>query len=163
MVGQVELPEIYRKLDGLPNLTVIPSGTIPPNPSELLLHERMQLLMDHIKNEFDIVVIDSPPIGSVTDAKLLAYHADVTLYIMRQLYTARSFFPMIRDAYRERRLPNMALVLNGIRRRKFMGYSYGNYGGYGGYGSHYGYGYGYTEEPGRGKKKKAKRKRITEE
>jgi capsular exopolysaccharide synthesis family protein len=159
MVGQVEIPEICRKLDGFSNLTVIPSGTIPPNPSELLLHERMQLLMDYLKKEYDIVVIDSPPIGSVTDAKLLAYHADVTLYIMRQLYTARSFFPMIRDAYREKRLPNMALVLNGIRRRKFMGYSYGSYGGYGGYGSHYGYGYGYTEEPGVKKKKKRTEKK----
>lgn len=162
LVGQVEIPEICKKLVGFDNLTVIPSGTIPPNPSELLLHERMQVMMEYLKKEFDVVVIDSPPIGSVTDAKLLAYHADVTLYIMRQLYTPRSFFPMIRDAYREKRLPNMALVLNGIRRRKFMGYSYGSYGGYGGYGSHYGYGYGYTEEPGSGKKKKSKRKKITE-
>ena len=118
--------------------------------------------MDYLKKEYDVVVIDSPPIGSVTDAKLLAYHADVTLYIMRQLYTARSYFPMIRDAYRERRLPNMSIVLNGIRRRKFMGYSYGSYGSYGGYGSHYGYGYGYTEEPGTGKKK-SKGKRISKE
>lgn len=163
LVGQVDIAEISRKLDGFPNLTVIPSGTIPPNPSELLLHERMQLLMDYLKKEYDVVVIDSPPIGSVTDAKLLAYHADVTLYIMRQLYTARSYFPMIRDAYRERRLPNMSIVLNGIRRRKFMGYSYGSYGSYGGYGSHYGYGYGYTEEPGTGKKKKSKGKRTSKE
>lgn len=162
LVGQSEIPEICRKLDGLPNLTVIPSGTIPPNPSELLMHERMQQLMSYLKNEFDVVVIDSPPIGSVTDAKLLAYHADATLYIMRQLYTPRSFFPMIRSTYREKRLPNMAIVLNGIRKRKFMGYSYGSYAGYGGYGSHYGYGYGYTEEPGSGKKKKAKRKKNTE-
>lgn len=162
LVGQVEISEIIKPLKGYPNVKVIPSGTIPPNPSELVLHEKMHTMMAYLKEHYDVIVIDSPPIGSVTDAKLLAYYADATLYVLRQLYTGKSFFPMIKETYREKRLPNMGLVLNGIRRRKFLGYSYGSYGGYGGYGgygSQYGYGHGYTEEDSKKKglfKKKKK-------
>lgn len=152
LVGQASLAKICHRMDGYANLDVYPEGLRPPNPAELMMTERMEKLMQELKFHYDFIVIDSPPVGSVTDARLIANHAYATLYILRHQYTPRSFFPMIRELYVKKRLPNVALVLNGIKKYSFMGYSYGN-GHATGYG--YGYGYGYIdgERPaGKGRK-----------
>ena len=142
LVGQTSLAKICHRMDGYPNLDIFPEGLRPPNPAELILNERMEKLMQELKFHYDYIIIDSPPIGSVTDARLLAMHAFATLYVLRHQYTPRSYFPMIRELYQKKRLPNMALVLNGIKKYSFMGYTYGN-GHANGYG--YGYGYGYVD------------------
>jgi tyrosine-protein kinase Etk/Wzc len=152
LVGQSSLAKICHKMEGFSNLDIYPEGLRPPNPAELMLTDRMEKLMQELKFHYDYIVIDSPPVGSVTDARLIANHAFATLYVVRHQYTPRSFFQMIRDLYIKKRLPNMALVLNGIKKYSFMGYSYGN-GHATGYG--YGYGYGYIDmdkEKGKGRK-----------
>jgi tyrosine-protein kinase Etk/Wzc len=152
LVGQASLAKICHRMDGYANLDVYPEGLRPPNPAELMMTERMEKLMQELKFHYDYIVIDSPPVGSVTDARLIANHAYATLYILRHQYTPRSFFPLIRELYLKKRLPNVALVLNGIKKYSFMGYSYGN-GHSTGYGYGYGYGYIDTERPsGRGRK-----------
>ena len=140
LVGQANLAKICQKMEDFNTLDVLPEGLRPPNPAELMLNERMEKLMQELKFHYDYVVIDSPPIGSVTDARILAKHAFATLYVMRHQYTPRSYFQMIREAYNRKRLPNLAIVLNGIKKHSFMGYSHGN-----GHASGYGYGYGYAE------------------
>jgi len=140
LVGQANLAKICQKMEDFNTLDVLPEGLRPPIPAELMLNERMEKLMQELKFHYDFIVIDSPPIGSVTDARILAKHAFATLYVMRHQYTPRSYFQMIREAYTRKRLPNLAIVLNGIKKHSFMGYSHGN-----GHASGYGYGYGYAE------------------
>jgi capsular exopolysaccharide synthesis family protein len=140
LVGQANLAKICQKMENFNTLDVYPEGLRPPNPAELMLNERMEKLMQELNFHYDFIVIDSPPIGSVTDARILAKHAYATLYVMRHQYTPRSYFQMIREAYTKKRLPNLAIVLNGIKKHSFMGYSHGN-----GHATGYGYGYGYAE------------------
>jgi capsular exopolysaccharide synthesis family protein len=140
LVGQANLAKICQKMDDFNTLDVLPEGLRPPNPAELMLNERMEKLMQELRFHYDYIVIDSPPIGSVTDARILAKYAYATLYIMRHQYSPRSYFSMIREAYTKKRLPNLAIVLNGIKKHSFMGYSYGN-----GHATGYGYGYGYVD------------------
>jgi len=138
LVGQATLAKISYKIDEFPTLDILPEGLRPPNPAELMLNDRMEKLMQELKFHYDFVVMDSPPVGSVTDARILAKYAYTTLYVIRHQYTPRSYFTLIKDVYLKKRLPNLAIVLNGIRKHSFMGYSYGN-----GHNTGYGYGYGY--------------------
>jgi tyrosine-protein kinase Etk/Wzc len=159
LVGQASLAKICYRLEGFANLDVYPEGLRPPNPAELILNERMEKLMQELKFHYDYIVIDSPPIGSVTDARLIAMHAYATIYVVRHQFTPRVYFPMIRELYAKKRLPNMSLLLNGIKKYSFMGYSYGN-GHSTGYG--YGYGYGYLdgEKPNTGKNRSERKKAV---
>lgn len=143
-VGKSKPEEIVLPHPNIPKFSIIPSGPIPPNPSELISSPRLQELFDYLKQHFDYIIIDSPPVGSVTDAKILAEVADATLYIIRQNYTHSSFLELINDIQKKKTLPNLNIVFNGIKVKTIPGYRYGQSYNYGfGYG--YGYGYGYTE------------------
>jgi len=144
LVGSNRENEIIQPYPGVPNLSIIPSGPIPPNPSELISSDGLKNLFDYLKQHFDYIIIDSPPVGSVTDAKILAGVADATLYIVRQNYTHSSFLELIEDINRKKILPNLNIVFNGIKIKTIPGYSFGNSYGYK-YGYGYGYGYGYTD------------------
>lgn len=146
LVGSTDAAEIIQQYPGISNLKVIPSGPIPPNPSELISSPRLKELLDYLKQQFDYIIIDSPPVGAVTDAKILAGVADATLYIVRQNYTHSSFLELIEDINKKKILPNLNIVFNGIRVTPIPGYRYGNAYGYNyRYGYGYGYGYGYAE------------------
>src|SRR3546814_3747626 len=84
------------------NLLLIGSGPIPPNPAETILSHRLDELMEHLKDHFDYVIIDAPPIGLVTDAQLLSRHADLTLYLVRLGYTSKAKLLIVKDLYRNR-------------------------------------------------------------
>ena len=128
---------------GVDHLDIITSGPIPPNPSELLMSERMELLMDELKQEYDYIILDSPPVGLVTDSLELLRFADATLYIVRQNYTKRGMFSIINDKYKNKEISNISIVLNYFEEKAKYGYGYGYEYGYGyGYGS---YGKGYHE------------------
>ena len=103
--------------------------------------------MIYLKENFDFVIIDSPPIAAVTDAKILAVVADITLYIIRYNYTNRSFLKLIRDSYQRDSMPNINIIFNGVKVKKILGYGYGK--GYG-----YGYVYGDKEADDENKKNK---------
>jgi len=132
LIGKVGIEDIIKKTDN-PNLFVIGSGPIPPNPSELLIHNQLDVLIDYVKVHFDEVLIDAPPIGLVTDAQILSRFADITLYLIRQDVTFKTQVKNMDVIYRSKKLPNLNAILNGI---KFNGKN-----GYG-----YGYGYGYYHE-----------------
>lgn len=128
----IELDDIIVPSGISSNLDVIPAGPIPPNPSELLLSERLDSLFEQLKKQYDYIVIDSAPIGLVSDTFVLNKFTDATLYVSRIKYTPRDCIEFINDLYEKKRLNNMACVLNGAE-TKVSTYGYG-----------YGYGYGHN-------------------
>jgi capsular exopolysaccharide synthesis family protein len=127
------------------NLHIINSGTVPPNPSELLLKPATKKLIDELKKVYDYVIIDSPPIGLVTDALILTSYADHTMYVVRQGFTPVATVKNIEEMHASGKFSGISIIFNDISVNKY-GYSYGYSYGYGyGYGNGYGSGY-YSEQ-----------------
>ncbi len=133
LLGEVEADDIIRKTDLHSNLYLIPTGDLPDNPSELIMSSRTEDLLRYLDTKFDYIVIDTAPIGPVTDAYVLSPLCDATLYIIRHGYTPKVFVERIDANNKINHLNNVAIVFNGVTSR---GFGYKNYG--------YGYGYGYT-------------------
>lgn len=129
-----------------PNLSVLPGGIIPPNPTELLARQSLEDAVEILKQDYDYIVLDTAPIGMVTDTQLIARVADASIYVCRADYTHKNDYQLINELYNNNRLPNLCTVINGLdMKKKKYGYyyGYGKYGKYYGYGKKYGYGYGY--------------------
>lgn len=131
-----------------PNLYILPGGTIPPNPTELVARQALDDAIQQLKAHFDYVILDTAPIGMVTDTQLIARVADLSVYVCRSNYTAKSEFKLINELQQDGKLPHLCVLINGIdmnKRETGSYYGYGKYGKYGhyGYGKKYGYGYGY--------------------
>ncbi len=142
--GQVA--DYHDVIANLGDLDLIPVGTIPPNPTELLFNSRLDKMMNELKEEYDYVFIDCPPVEIVADAAIISRYAEMTLFIVRAHYLDRAFLPDIEKWYQERRFPNLSILLNGTH-EEFSNYGYHKY-GYHRYGYHYGhYGnYGYAKD-----------------
>lgn len=130
------------------NLYILPGGTIPPNPTELVARPSLKQAIDILKQHFDYIILDTAPIGMVTDTQLIARVADLSVYVCRSNYTAKSEFKLINELKKDNKLPHPCILINGIdmsKRETGSYYGYGKYGKYGhyGYGKKYGYGYGY--------------------
>ncbi len=140
--GMATLPQVVQQTK-IPGLDFISGGPVPPNPSELLLNPRMDELIGILREQYDFVFIDTPPLALITDGLVLAKYADHAVFIVRQNYTPRPILRAADELYTSDKLPNLSIVLNDVY-RSGPGYGYGGYGyGYGyGYGG-YGYGYGY--------------------
>ncbi|VBB48649.1 Capsular exopolysaccharide family protein [uncultured Paludibacter sp.] len=113
-------------------LDVIPAGPVPPNPSELLMSSRLDELMEELRKEYDYIIVDSAPIGMVSDTYLLSRVVDNSVFVARQDYTPNDSCQLINDIYEEKRLNDMGVVLNGTPATSSYGYGYGY-----GYGSDY--------------------------
>jgi len=135
LIGAETIASIIQKTS-VENLSIIPSGPIPPNPSELIMGEKMDELINKLQQDFDTIIIDSPPVGLVTDALLLSKYADATIFVVRQNVTKKEYLTQINQLYKEERIKNPSIIFNAV---KLSGLGYGL--GYG-----YGYGYGYYEE-----------------
>jgi len=128
------------------NLSVLPGGAVPPNPTELLARQSLADAIDILKKEYDYIVLDTAPIGMVTDTQLIARVADASIYVCRADYTHKNDYRLINELYNNKRLPNLCTVINGLdmtKKKYGYYYGYGKYGKYYGYGKKYGYGYGY--------------------
>ena len=143
----MQVDDIIRPVEGVDGLDIISAGTVPPNPAELLMDERLDKLVEELRQRYDYIVADSVPVGIIADAFIANRVADLTIFVVRAGKLDRRQLPDIESLYQEKRLRNMALVLNGVD-IAHRGYGYGYGYGYGRYG--YGYGYGY----GKGKKNK---------
>lgn len=131
-----------------PNLFVLPGGTVPPNPTELVARPSLDIAIEILKQNFDLVILDTAPIGMVTDTQIIARVADLSVYVCRVGKTPKAAFSIINELAEDHKLPNIGIVVNGIdmdKRSSGYYYGYGKYGHYGkyGYGQKYGYGYGY--------------------
>jgi len=130
----LKLSDVIQRVNVVENLDVLSSGDIPPNPSELLMHERVRKLFEEVQEKYDYVIVDTAPVGMVTDTLLLSQYANTFIYVTRVNYLDKRMLHLPEMLYKEKRLPNMAILLNGTKNQK--GYGYG-----------YGYGYGTTQEP----------------
>lgn len=127
--------DLVVKVKDVEGLYVFPCGVIPPNPSEMLLLPKMDQLFKWAKQNFDVIVIDSAPVGVVSDAITLGKYADATLYIVRQHYTIKKVTELIDGLYLNKRLPSMSVVINDVQMQRGAGYGYG-----------YGYAFGKAEK-----------------
>jgi len=134
LIEKASKEEIVLKTD-YENLYVVPSGPVPPNPAELLLKDRMQDFLLSLEEDFDVVVMDTPPIGLVSETMDLMRFSDVNLYIVRQDYTHKRYLLMINDLYANDQVDNIYAVFNGLK----AGVDVYDFGGY-----NYGYGYNYS-------------------
>ena len=128
------------------NLYILPGGTVPPNPTELLARDGLDKAIEILKTNFDYVILDTAPIGMVTDTLLIGRVADLSVYVCRADYTRKAEFTLINELAESNKLPNLCTVINGLNllKKKYgYYYGYGKYGKYYGYGKRYGYGYGY--------------------
>ena len=127
------------------NLFILPSGTVPPNPTELLARGGLEKAIETLKANFDYVILDTAPVGMVTDTLLIGRVADLSVYVCRADYTHKAEFTLINELAENNKLPNLCIAVNGLdlNSRKYgYYYGYGKYGKYYGYGKRYGYGYG---------------------
>lgn len=140
IVGNVTIDSIVYPVPEVENLFVIPCGPVPPNPSEMLLSDRVNQLFAELKQRFDAIIIDSAPVGLVSDGITLGKYANGAIYIIRHNYTLKKQIRMIDELYHQSKLPRLSIIINDISTR-------GAYGSYYGYNSYYGYGsYGYGSD-----------------
>ena len=149
----VDIHNLVKPIAGTENLWILPSGPVPPNPAELLLNKKVNLLFAELAKEYDYIIIDTPPIGIVSDARILSKFSDINFYIIRQRYTLKNQMEFIDTLFTKKTLSNMALIVNDVvneGKNSYYGYGKENYiyGGYYGYA----YGYGYNDDDKKGVK-----------
>ena len=143
LMSLVQLSDVNR------NLYILPGGTVPPNPTELLARDGLDKAIEILKKNFDYVILDTAPIGMVTDTLLIGRVAELSAYVCRADYTHKAEYTLINELFHEQKLPNLCTIINGVdlKKRKYgYYYGYGKYGKHYGYGKRYGYGYGYGQE-----------------
>ena len=142
------LMDLVQLSDVSKNLYILPGGTVPPNPTELLARDGLDKAIETLKKNFEYVILDTAPVGMVTDTLLIGRVADLSVYVCRADYTRKNEYTLINELIDGNKLPNLCTVINGLdlKKRKYgYYYGYGKYGKYYGYGKRYGYGYGYGE------------------
>ena len=143
------LMDLVQLSDVSKSLYILPGGTVPPNPTELLARDGLDKAIETLKKNFDYVILDTAPVGMVTDTLLIGRVADLSVYVCRADYTRKNEYTLINELIDGNKLPNLCTVINGLdlKKRKYgYYYGYGKYGKYYGYGKRYGYGYGYGEQ-----------------
>ena len=146
---EMDLMSLVQPSDVNKNLFILPGGTVPPNPTELLARDGLDKAIDMLKNNFDYVILDTAPVGMVTDTLLIGRVADLSVYVCRAGYTRKTEFTLINELMENNKLPNLCIAINGLdlQKKKYgYYYGYGKYGKHYGYGRRYGYGYGYGEK-----------------
>ena len=137
ILGKTDIEDLPIQVPGLDNFFVLSCGPVPPNPAELLLEQKVTDLFNYLKQNFDVILIDTAPVGMVSDALTLSKFADCSLYIVRQGHTYKKQIGLIDEFYREGKLPRVSIIINDVKVKP----------GYGYYGSgRYGYGYGYKSK-----------------
>jgi capsular exopolysaccharide synthesis family protein len=119
-IKDVIVPSGFHKL-----LDVIPAGPVPPNPAELLMSNRLDEMVDELREQYDYIIIDSAPVGLVSDTYLLNRLIDNVVYVSRQNFTPKESTELINEIHENKRLKNIGSVLNGVDEDSGYGYGYG--------------------------------------
>lgn len=136
LAGIEDLDDVILKTDS-PDLDVLVGGAIPPNPSELLMSEALPTMLNALAEKYDYVILDTPPIGLVTDSLIISKHAATTIYVVRQNVTNISSLTYINDLYHSKKINSVCILFNDVKSSRFSyGYSY-----------QYGYSSGYYSKP----------------
>ena len=143
-----DLMSLCQKSDVNENLYILPGGIVPPNPTELVARPSLDEAIAILKKNFDYIILDTAPIGMVTDTQLISRVADIVVYVCRSGYTPKRDLKLVNQLVSEGKLNQVGILINGIdmsNRSAGYYYGYGKYGRYGkyGHGKRYGYGYGY--------------------
>lgn len=136
LIGQNTLEQITQETK-IPFLDIIHSGPIPPNPSELIMSESMKEMINELKTKYDYIVLDTPPVGLVTDSIELSSFCDVTLYVTRQNFTKKDMIKVLNNRVSRGELNNVSIIFNGFQNKAKYGYGYGYDYGYGSYSNGY--------------------------
>ena len=132
LIGQSDVGDLITPTSLSPNMFLIPSGPIPPNPSELLSNGRIKTLLTALRNQFDYIIVDTPPVSLVADAPLLGAYVDTAFYLIRYGYTPKSYLSFLASLNESQKFKSLNVIFNGIDYRNSQDYGYG-----------YGYGYSY--------------------
>lgn len=149
--SSTDLLSLCRQSEVSENLYVLPCGTIPPNPTELVSRSSLDKAIEILKAHFDYIILDTAPFGMVTDTRIISRVADLCVYICRADYTRKNEFELIQDLENDEKLPRFCILVNGIdmdKRKNGYYYGYGRYAKYGkyGYARKYGHSYGYQKD-----------------
>lgn len=141
LIGTSVFDSIIQPHPTVENLSIVLSGPKPPNPSELMLHKRMEEFFQELGNHFDVIIVDSPPIGLVADGMQLSKYTDATIYIVRQNVTNKQSIEYLESLNEAGKLSKLSIIFNAVKRKQGRknGHNYG-------YGYGYGYGHGYYDE-----------------
>ena len=141
----MNLMDLVQPSDINKNLFILPGGAVPPNPTELLARDGLEKAIETLRTNFDYVILDTAPVGMVTDTLLIGRTADLSVYVCHADYTRKAEFTLVNELSENKKLPNLCVAINGLdlQKKKYgYYYGYGKYGKYYGYGKRYGYGYG---------------------
>lgn len=130
--SDMELNSIIVKQEGYKEFYIMPPGVIPPNPAELLMSDKVSEMFNTLKEQFDYIIVDTAPVSLVTDTLLIAKNADAFIYVVRENYLDKRLLSFPQKLYKEKKIPNMSVLLNDTYSKK-------------GYKGQYGYGYGYGQ------------------
>ncbi len=124
---EVPVNDIIRQTDLSPNLHLISSGSLPPNPSELLSNGRIVTLLNELRQQFDYIILDTPPVAFVADTLILGPYADVAFYLVRQAYTPRNYMQLLSGLETSQKFRSLHVIFNGVEyaSSKKVGYNYG--------------------------------------
>lgn len=122
--NKLSLSDVITKIDE--NFDVLTSGTIPPNPAELLMSDKMESLFETVRKDYDYIVVDTAAVGLVTDTLIISKYADIVIYVVRANRLDKRQLSVAETMYNEKRLPKMSILLNGVKSKKGYGYGYGN-------------------------------------
>ena len=136
LIKQKTIDEIINHTH-IPYLDVILSGPVPPNPSEMIISVGMSELIEELKKKYDYIILDTPPVGLVSDALELTHFCDVTLYIVRQNFTKKEMISLLNNRVKRGELNNTSIILNGLENKAKYGTGYGYGYGYGAYANGY--------------------------
>ncbi|MHC1653583.1 polysaccharide biosynthesis tyrosine autokinase [Stenotrophomonas maltophilia] len=127
LVGKVGLADVVRTLPGVDNLSFIPRGDVPPNPSELLMHSNFTSMLERVAGEYDLVIVDTPPILAVTDAAVIAHHAGTCLMVARFGLNQAKELALAKHRFEQNNVRIKGAIFNAVERRATGYYSYGYY------------------------------------
>lgn len=142
--SEVNLFNLIQHSEMSPNLDILPGGPVPPNPTELVARETLDNAMAMLRERYDYIILDTAPIGMITDSAIISRVADICLYVCRADYTPKTSFQFINTLNSEKKIPKIATVINGIDMSMRKHSYYYGYGKKYGYGKRYNYGYGYN-------------------
>jgi len=129
LIGKDKIDECIVPSD-VENLDLLPSGPVPPNPSELIMSERSDNMFKELKNRYDMIFMDTPPVGIVTDGLLVMKKADIKVFIMRAEYSKRQFVDFLEKINNLHKFDHLYIILNAVKRSKGLNYGYGYGSGY---------------------------------
>lgn len=141
-----DLQSLIRKTRQCDDLDILTAGPVPPNPNELIMSDRTKDMFEQLRREYDYIIVDSAPIGIISDSMLLTHLSDIQLFVTRANYTSTNSLKLLQNAVDTGILPHAYIVINGVNiaSNSYIYRRYGDYGNYGKKAKVYGYGYSYN-------------------